>query len=139
MIFDSGSDRDRRALERLETDLVAWLSTVTPDGQPQTLPIWFLWDGSTIMFYSDNRAQRNRNLVANPKVSFHFSDDAGNDIVFIEGEAVIDGTQPAPADNEAWLAKYGSLIDANLGGTQEYAKRYDVPIVIRPVRGRSPY
>ena len=68
MIFDSGSDRDRRALERLETERIAWLTTVTPEGQPQTLPIWFLWDGSTIMFYGDNRAQRNRNIAANPKV-----------------------------------------------------------------------
>ena len=140
MIFDSGSDRDRRALERLETERIAWLTTVTPEGQPQTLPIWFLWDGSTIMFYGDNRAQRNRNIAANPKVSFHFSDDGtGSDIVFIEGEAVIDDTLPALPDHEVFLAKYGSLIDANFGGSLDFAERYSVPIVIRPTRGRSPY
>lgn len=140
MIFDSGSDRDRRALERLETDKIAWLTTVTEAGQPQTLPVWFLWTDGAILIYGDNQAQRNRNLSANPKVSFHFSDDGtGSDIVFIEGEAAIDETLPALPDHAAYVGKYREQIDRNFGGPVKFAERYSVPIVIRPVRGRSPY
>lgn len=140
MVFDSGSERDQRALERLATDRVAWLTTVTPEGQPQTLPIWFIWQNGTILVYGDNRAQRNRNLAANPKVSFHFSDDGtGSDIVFIEGEASVDESVGPVEAHAAYLAKYDDWIRSSFGSVEQYAPRYSVPIVIRPTRGRSPY
>jgi PPOX class probable F420-dependent enzyme len=140
MVFDSGSERDQRALERLATERVAWLTTVTPEGQPQTLPIWFLWQDGTILVYGDNRAQRNRNLAANPKVSFHLADDGtGSDIVFIEGEATVDGSVARAEEHEAYLAKYADWIRSTFQTIEAYAQRYDVPIVIRPTRGRSPY
>ncbi len=44
MVFDTGSAGDAHALERLRTDMIGWLTTVRSDGQPQTFPIWFLWD-----------------------------------------------------------------------------------------------
>jgi len=140
MVFDSGSDRDRRALERLATERVAWLSTVTPDGQPQTVPVWFLWAGGRVVVYSDNRAQRNRNLATNPRVSFHLADDgAGSEIVFLEGEAAVDESLPAVPDNDAYVAKYGDWIAASFHSPERFAERYSVPIVIRPTRGRAPY
>lgn len=30
--------------ERLRTEDIAWITTVTADGQPQSSPVWFLWD-----------------------------------------------------------------------------------------------
>jgi PPOX class probable F420-dependent enzyme len=140
MIFSSGSARDQRALERLASERIAWLTTVTPAGQPQTLPIWFLWQDGVIVIYGDNRAQRNRNLAANPRVSFHLSDDGtGSDIVFIEGEATIDSSLPQLPEHTAYVAKYADRIAADYGSPERFAERYDVPIVIRPTRGRSPY
>ena len=67
MVFDTGSDTDRHALERLQTDMIGWLTTVRADGQPQTFPIWFLWDGEEALIYSDRRARRNANIAANPR------------------------------------------------------------------------
>ncbi len=139
MIFDSGSQRDQRALERLATERIAWLTTVTPEGQPQSVPVWFLWQDGTILVYGDNRAQRNRNIAANPRVSFHFNDDAGSDVVFIEGEAAVDPSVGPILDHTAYLAKYMDRIISSFGTPEQYAERYDVPIVIRPTRGRSPY
>jgi PPOX class probable F420-dependent enzyme len=139
MIFDSGSERDQRALERLATERIAWLTTVTPDGQPQSLPIWFLWQDGRIVIYGDNRAQRNRNLAANPKVSFHLADDDGEEIVFIEGEATLDASLPPLPEHPEYVAKYADRIAANYDSPEHFAQRYNVPIVIRPTRGRSPY
>jgi PPOX class probable F420-dependent enzyme len=140
MVFDSGSERDQRALERLASERVAWLTTVTPDGQPQTLPIWFLWQDGRILVYGDNKAQRNRNLAANPRVSFHLSDDGtGSDIVFIEGEATVDPSVGPIEGHAAYLAKYADWIAASFHSPERFGERYSVPIVIRPVRGRSPY
>lgn len=46
---EAGSRADRRLREEEE---VAWLTTVRADGQPQSVPAWFLWDGETFIVYS---------------------------------------------------------------------------------------
>lgn len=139
MIFDSGSERDQRALERLSTERIAWLTSVTPEGQPQTVPVWFLWTDGTILVYGHDGAQRNRNLAANPKVSLHFNDDDGGDVVFVEGLASVDPSVGPIERHTAYIAKYADRIAANFGSPEGYAEHYNVPIVIRPTRGRSPY
>ena len=136
MVFDTGSDRDVRALARLASDTLGWLTTVTPEGQPQTFPIWFLWDDGELLIYGDRRARRNANLAINPRVSFHLSDDGkGDGIVVIEGEARVDGDTPPVPGNPAYLAKYGRMIADVLGSPEEMATIYNVPLRIRPTRG----
>lgn len=136
MIFDSGSSSDAHALERLRTDRIAWLTTVTPDGQPQTFPIWFLWEDGGALIYSDRRARRNANIATNPRVSLHLDDDGnGGDIVIVEGEARVDATTPPVTANAAYLAKYGDWITDQLTSAEEMATIYSVPLRIRPTRG----
>ena len=122
MAIDPATKIGARALERLATDRIAWLTTVAADGQPQSMPIWFLWepDAGEILMYSQAGAIRNANLQANPKVSFHFSDDgSGGDIVSIDGEARFDEDGPRGKDHPAYLAKYGDWLKEN-DWTPEY-------------------
>jgi PPOX class probable F420-dependent enzyme len=138
VVFDTGSDSDLHALERLRTDMIGWLTTVTPDGQPQTFPIWFLWVDGEALIYSDRRAKRNDNIRANPRVSLHLNDNGrGGDVVILEGEARIDDATPGPPGNDAYLAKYGTWIVDYLTSAEEMATVYNVPVWIRPTRGRS--
>lgn len=138
MICDPADERGAHALERLRDDKIAWLTTVTPSGQPQSTPIWFLWVGGEILIYSDHRALRNRNIAANPKVSLHLNDDGGGgDVVVVQGLARIDPGQPAIPANAPYLAKYGDWIDSGLGGPDKMAETYSVPIVISPTRGTA--
>ena len=138
MVFDTSSDSDARALERLATDMIGWLTTVTPDGQPQTFPIWFLWEDGEALIYSDKRAKRNVNIAHNPKVSLHLNDDGrGGDVVVIEGEARVDATTPPVPQHRAYLAKYGDSIVDTLTSAEEMATIYNVPIRVRPTRGRA--
>ena len=135
MIFDPSTERGAHALKRLDTAMAAWLTTVSPEGQPQSMPVWFIWDGSEILIYGDHRARRNRNLEANPKVSFHLPDDGnGQDIVTIEGAVRVDPDLPAPGDNPAYMAKYGKWIDG-MGGPAKFGQTYSMPIRITPTRG----
>jgi len=137
VVFDTGSESDARALERLATDIVGWLTTVAPDGQPQTFPIWFLWEAGEALIYSDRRAKRNANIAHNPKVSLHLNDDGrGGDMVVMEGEARVDDTTPPVTGHRAYLAKYGDLITELLTSAEEMGTVYDVPIRVRPTRGR---
>lgn len=138
MIFDPDDELGAHALERLATDKIGWLTTVTPAGQPQTTPIWFLWADGEILVYGDHRALRNRNLAANPKVSFHLNDNGkGGDVVIVQGTARIDPDFPQVGDNPAYLAKYGEWIDLYLNGPSGMGQVYNMPIRISPTRGMA--
>ncbi len=138
MIFDRNDKNGARALERLANDKIAWLTTVTPAGQPQSTPVWFLWLKGEILVYGDHRALRNRNIEANPRVSFHLADDgSGGDIVAIQGTARVEPEYLAVPDNPAYLEKYGAWIDSGLGGPDRMAQTYSMPILISPTRGTA--
>jgi PPOX class probable F420-dependent enzyme len=138
MVFDSDSAADAHALERLRTDVIGWLTTVTPDGQPQSFPIWFLWVDGEALVYSDRRAKRLGNIRANAKVVLHLNDNGrGGDVVVIEGEARIDESTVGVPGNAAYLAKYGEWIRKSLNSPEEMATIYSVPVWIRPTRGRA--
>jgi PPOX class probable F420-dependent enzyme len=137
-LFDPSDKSGAYALRTLDEAFAAWLTTVTPDGQPQSMPIWFVWDGAEIVVYGDHRAKRNRNLEANARVSFHIANDAsGDEFVTIEGTARIDPDFPAVAENARYLAKYGETIDRHYGGATQFGQTYAMPIRITPSRGRA--
>lgn len=131
-MIDASTKAGAHVLERLERERIAWMTTVTPEGQPQTLPMWFVWEDGTILVYSKRVAARNRNLRLNPMVSFHLADRDGDDIVAIEGEAMLDPDAPPSKDHAAYQAKYAELLAA-FGWTPEYlSDEYPHPYRIVP-------
>jgi PPOX class probable F420-dependent enzyme len=123
--------------ERLDRTLIAWLTTVTPDGQPQASPVWFLRDGDRLVIYSLATAPRVRNVRGNPRVSLNLnSTDDGSDVLTIEGTAVLEDGPPS-TDLPSYVAKYLPLI-TDYGWTPEsFARDYPQRIVITPTRLRS--
>ena len=137
MVFDSGSDLDNHALERLRIDRMGWLTTVTPEGQPQTFPVWFLWEDCEILVFSYHKAKRNTNIAANPRVSLHLNDNGeGGDVIVVECIARLDPATPPVTEHTAYLAKYQTWIDQFLTSAADMGAAYNVPIRIRPTRGR---
>ncbi len=137
MILDPSSDAGARTLERLDRELIGWLTTTNPDGQPQNSPIWFLWLGDEILIYSGKRAPRNGNVVDRPLVAFNLNtDDVGGAVVTMEGVARIEPSWNPAHENAAYVAKYQGLLD-DYGWTAEwFAGEYPVPILVRPTRWR---
>lgn len=45
------------------------LTTIMPDGQPQTTPIWCNLDGNEILINTMQQFQKARNMQANPRVT----------------------------------------------------------------------
>lgn len=135
--LDAATDDGARALRRLETELIGWLTTVNPDGQPQASPIWFLWNGEDLLIYSRTRAPRNGNIEDRPLVAFNLEGGPdGEDVVTAEGEARIVPDEPPASANPTYLAKYQGMLDSYEWTPEWFAGQYSVAIRIRPTRWR---
>jgi PPOX class probable F420-dependent enzyme len=135
--LDPATELGARALQRLATELMGWMTTVNPDGQPQSSAIWFLWLNGDVLVYSHIRAPRNANVELNPLVSFNLNTDPdGDDVVTLEGKARIDLSLPPSSANLEYQAKHRHMIE-RYGWTSEWlAQNYPIPIVITPTRWR---
>jgi PPOX class probable F420-dependent enzyme len=130
---------DRERVEaRLRSNLMAWLTTVRPDGQPVSVPVWFLVrEDDSILLYTQPGKEKLRNIAGNPKVSLALDvTDIGRNIVRIEGIARQAHDQP-PADQQlAYLAKYTERIGANFGTPERFAEMFSAALIITPARLR---
>ena len=135
-MIDRTTEKGARAAERLAAELILWLTTVSPDGQPQSSAVWFLWEDGEAVVCSRASSPRIRNLEADPRVSLNLnSSPDGGDVVTFEGVARFDGTDLGAA-TEAYRAKYSREIEA-MGWTWDAFRRdYPVVIRIRPTRVR---
>jgi PPOX class probable F420-dependent enzyme len=128
---------DRERVEgRLRSNLIAWLTTVRPDGQPVTVPVWFLLrDDETILLYSGPQKEKLRNIAANPKVSFALDvTDIGRNIVRLEGTAGRAHDQPPPSEHPGYLAKYTERMAAMFGTPEQFARLFSAAVIITPAR-----
>lgn len=128
---------NEHATKRLQNDLIAWLTTVTPAGQPQTSPVWFLWDDGVIWVYSLPDTARVRNIEVNPKVSVNLDGDGtGGDIITIEGHATFDTSAPPASEIPNYVTKYTPRMEHHGWSPQDFSRDYPVAIRIEPTRSR---
>ena len=135
-MLDLATEFGERADRRLREDEIGWFVTVRPDGTPIPVPVWFTWDGETILLYSQPRTGKLRNIAANPRVSFHLdTDEHGDDMIVVTGTASVDGTAPRADEHPAYREKYRERVIAAFEGKfREVADDYSVAIRILPDR-----
>jgi PPOX class probable F420-dependent enzyme len=128
----------RKVNRRLARERVGWLVTVGSGPQPQPRPVWFLWDGETILIYSQPKARKIAHIAASPQVAFHLNtDEEGSHVVVLLGEAAADPNAP-PADRmPAYLKKYRTGIRELEKTPAEFAEEYSVAIRIKPTSLRG--
>lgn len=133
---DLPADRRSRVDTRLHTNLMAWLTTVSPAGRPDSVPVWFLLrDDDSILVYSQPGKAKLRNIDTNPNVALGLDvTDIGRDVIRIEGTAVRPTDHP-PADRvPEYVAKYVERIGAIFGTPERFAEAFSEAIVITPSR-----
>ena len=137
MKLDTSTEFGSRVERRLRDERIIWLTTVGPDNTPQPSPVWFWWDGATLLIYSQPNTPKLRNVERNPRVALNFDGDGqGGDIVVITGEArVLDGP---PADQVAeYTAKYRESFTRIGMDAATFARTYSVPLRVTPTKLRG--
>jgi PPOX class probable F420-dependent enzyme len=129
-------DRRQRVESRLQTNLMAWLTTVSPAGQPDTVPVWYLLrDDETVLIYSRPDKAKLRNIDHNPAVALGLDvTDLGRDVIRLVGTAARRPDIP-PADQvPEYVAKYVERIAAIFGSPERFAELFSAAVVITPTR-----
>ena len=130
------ADRRAHVEGRLRANLMAWLTTVRPDGRPDSVPVWFLLrDDETILIYSQAAKIKLRNISQNPRVALGLDvTDLGRDIIRIEGTAEHVPGFPGADQVPEYVVKYAERIGANFGTAAQFAARYSEALIITPLR-----
>ena len=89
-------------LDLLQTAVHAVLTTMMPDGTPQSSMVWVDYDGEYVLINTTLERQKGRNMRKNPKVSV----------------LVID-----PRDSSRWIEVRGRVIEMTRDGAEAHADR----------------
>lgn len=130
------ADRAAARIARLlDAEPVVWLSTVRPDGTPHLVPIWFSWDGQSVLIASKPHAKKVANLRANPRVMLALGEPEDDfDVGLVEGVAEIVEAPASDVLPSNHLAKYRAEMAAIGLSRDEYLATYSLVIRVRPTR-----
>jgi PPOX class probable F420-dependent enzyme len=138
-MIDLSSKFGRKVKRHLRQEYVIWLTTLGPDLAPQPRPVWFIWDGSAFLIFSQPHAHKVRHIAAQPRVALHFNTDETGDqsVIIFNGVAVVDPTVPSAHKVRPYLRKYRDGI-TGLGMTpQQFSRDYSVAIRVTPTSLRG--
>ena len=129
-------DRRQRVESRLRTNIMAWLTTVSPTGRPASVPVWFLIrDDESILLYSEPNKPKLRNIGLNPNVALGLDvTDLGRDVIRIEGTATHQAGAPRADQVPEYVAKYVERIAAIFGTAERFAELFPEAVVIVPTK-----
>ncbi|HEY6411717.1 MAG TPA: TIGR03667 family PPOX class F420-dependent oxidoreductase [Ktedonobacteraceae bacterium] len=134
-MLDLAQAKDAQIEQRLRSELIIWLSTVRPDGRPHLVPVWFLWDGATFLIFSQPKDLKLRNLRQNPNVVLALETRAhGNEVVLIEGQAVVLGNPTLKTTMPEYAEKYAALMKSMDWTAEWMASRYSEVVRVTPTK-----
>lgn len=137
-MLDLSTEWGQHAEQRLRSDKVAWLTTVGSDGRPYTVPVWFLWEGNSVLLFSQPNKQKVRNLRKNERITLALDDTkGGDDVVIVEGRAELLENSDLSAKVPEYIEKYRAKMQ-ELGYTPEtYAGEFSLGIRVTPTKIRN--
>ena len=137
-------DRGRRLDHLLRTKSIVWLSSVRPDGRPHVVPIWFWWDGTSLLIASKPHARKIANLLTNPACMLGLGDPEEDfDVALIEARAEVADIATRDLLEAGLRAKYADRM-AGIGlDPTEFSATYSLVLRVTPTRclpwhGRTP-
>lgn len=95
-------------LDLLERPLYCHLATVSPNGRPQSNPMWVAWDGTHLRFTHTTTRRKYTQLRQNPHLAISIVDP--DDLArYLEVRATVSSIVPDPtgAEYDALSRRYG--------------------------------
>jgi PPOX class probable F420-dependent enzyme len=136
-ILDPGQPKHVAAEQRLQAEKIIWLTTVASSGQPQSTPVWFLWEAGEFLIYGARNSPKMASITASPRVGLHLEGNGrGGDNVIFEATARFDPDGPAADTVPAYLSRYQEFIDAYNWTAASFARDYPHVIRATPTRAR---
>ena len=137
-MIDFNTEFGQRVQKRLEHESVIWLTTVDSKGNPQPRPVWFHWDGETVLIFSQADGAKVRQIKGNSRVALNLnSTPDGGDVMVLLGEATIEEGKVNPERLTDYIRKYREGIK-DIGMTPEsFEVDYHVAIFVKPTTLRG--
>jgi PPOX class probable F420-dependent enzyme len=134
-MLDLTTAKDRHIDKRLRSEPVIWLTSTRPDGRPHSVPVWYWWDGETVLIFSQPDKQKIRNLRHSPHVvlALNATDD-GEDVVIVEGVAALTAQPTSELMLPAFADKYAALFKRVGSDPAQMATEYSQPIRVTPTK-----
>ena len=79
----------------LHSKAFAHLATLGSHGEPQSSPMWFLWDGEYIKFTHTTNRQKYQNVKRDPRVAISIT-DSENPYIYAEFRGVVERIEDDP-------------------------------------------
>jgi len=137
-MIDFNTEIGQRIERRLRQEQIIWLTTVDARHTPQPRPVWFHWDGETVLIFSQVKGAKVRHIENNPHVALNFNANAeGGEVGVLIGEAMVLKEPLSPERMQAYLDKYAQAIQ-RIGLTPESMQAdYSVVILVTPQQVRG--
>ena len=137
-MIDFSTPFGKKLEQRLREEQVLWLTTVDAQLTPQPRPIWFHWDGETILIVSQPRTAKVRHIAANPRVALSFNTDPdGENVGVLIGEAALMREPILPERIAFYLEKYAEGIVAIKMTPVTLQAEYSQAILVTPLKARG--
>ncbi len=134
-MLDLNRARDAHIERRLRREPIIWLSSVRPDGRPHLVPVWFLWEGTSFLIFSQPNAQKVRNLRHSTHVMVALeAADEGEDVALFAGQAALLDDPAVTPLLPAFADKYTALFGRIGSDAAIMAANYTQAIRITPTR-----
>lgn len=128
------------AQELLGGRLIARLATLNPDGGVHLVPLWFSWDGETVLLPTNRETRKIRNLERDERATLTIDDSrAGFDVcgIMLKGRVQIVRPPSSRELNRLIHLKYVTEKGLALPAVREYLDTDDVTIRFRPASASS--
>ena len=137
-MLDVTTEWGKHVEQRLQSNIIAWLTTVGGDGRPYTVPVGFVWEGQTLLIFSQPKKPKLRNIRKNPRVTLALDEtEQGNDVVIVEGIAELIDDPQISVEMPAYVEKYGALVQSRGWTPASMAAEYSQAIRVTPTKFRS--
>lgn len=126
-LLDTSVTAHAHAACRLSAAPILWLSTVSADARPHSVPVWFLWSDPVVTVFSRPDTAKVARLRTNPAVSMSLdSAVGGGDIVLAEGDAELVAMDAVAGGLGDFERKYRPLFGGQ--SLQEWLDLFSQPI-----------